>query len=117
MALKPDDPRRCKATSKQSGQQCGRAAVPGLAVCVMHGGKTQASQEKARRIIAEASEIAALAMVKMVNDKTAPHAVRVSAAKDIMDRGGLKPKEEVSVELSKFEQIVARGEVLVDLDE
>lgn len=31
---------RCKAKSKQSGQQCKKHAVPGYEVCEIHGGKT-----------------------------------------------------------------------------
>lgn len=31
---------QCQANSKQSGEQCKRSAVPGRAVCSMHGGKT-----------------------------------------------------------------------------
>lgn len=115
MAIKPDDPRRCTAKSKQSGNRCGLASVPGLDVCKFHGGGTQASKEKARRIIMEAAQGAAMAMVHMVSDKTAPHNVRVTAAKDIMDRAGLKAEEKVSLTLSKFEQAVESGGILVDI--
>lgn len=33
---------RCKAKSKQSGEQCKRHAVPGKEVCAIHGGKSLA---------------------------------------------------------------------------
>lgn len=33
---------RCKAKSKQSGEQCKRHATPGREVCAIHGGKTPA---------------------------------------------------------------------------
>ena len=38
MALK--DARRCKATSKRSGERCKNPAVTGYDVCRIHGGKT-----------------------------------------------------------------------------
>lgn len=115
MAIARDDPRRCTAKSKQTGNRCGLASVPGLNVCKFHGGGTQASKDKARRIIGEAAKTAAQVMVDMMFDKTAPHNVRISAAKDLMDRAGLKPEEKVSLTLSKFEQAVESGEILVDI--
>lgn len=47
MTQEPMETPRCTATSKQSGERCKRRPVPGLNVCVMHGGKTPAAQAKA----------------------------------------------------------------------
>jgi hypothetical protein len=46
----PKDPaRRCRAKSRASGwQQCGRAAVIGGTVCIVHGGKAPQVARKAR---------------------------------------------------------------------
>lgn len=47
----------CTATSKQSKKRCRRRPVPGLTVCVMHGGKTPAAQAAAAdRVQTEAAE-------------------------------------------------------------
>lgn len=39
--------RRCKAKSKQSGQQCKRRPIVGGFVCAMHGGKTPIAKQRA----------------------------------------------------------------------
>ncbi len=44
----------CTATSKQSQQRCKRRPVPGLSVCVMHGGKSPAAQAKAAENVQQA---------------------------------------------------------------
>lgn len=50
MSPRPMDPsRQCTATSKQSGQQCKRAATPGGKTCVMHGSGTKAARAAAAR--------------------------------------------------------------------
>ena len=52
--------RRCTATSKRTGTQCGSWAVPGLDVCQWHGAATPAAQAKAARIVErQAAELAA----------------------------------------------------------
>lgn len=52
--------RRCTATSKRTGTQCGAWAVPGLDVCQWHGAATPAAQAKAARIVErQAAELAA----------------------------------------------------------
>lgn len=52
MSDQPMDPRRCHATSKQSGEQCKRWAIPGGTVCAMHGGKTPQVARAAQRRLA-----------------------------------------------------------------
>jgi hypothetical protein len=48
-----DKRRQCTATSKQSGQRCKRAPIPGGTVCVMHGGATPAVKAAAEQRLAE----------------------------------------------------------------
>ena len=48
---RPDD-RKCKATSKNSGQPCKRWAIPGGTVCATHGGNAPAVREAANRRVA-----------------------------------------------------------------
>lgn len=54
------DAPRCTATSKQSGERCKRRPVPGLSVCVMHGGKAPAAQAKAAEVQLEQAADASL---------------------------------------------------------
>lgn len=59
-----DESRRCRATSRRSGQRCGRAAIVGGTVCHIHGGKTPVVAAKAReRAVRMAAEEAARRMV------------------------------------------------------
>ncbi|SKB86225.1 hypothetical protein SAMN05660916_03021 [Arthrobacter sp. 31Cvi3.1E] len=44
-----DDSRRCRGTSKQSGERCKRAAIRGGSVCKFHGGGTPAVIAAAQR--------------------------------------------------------------------
>lgn len=54
---RPTNP-KCRAHSKRTGQPCGRHAMPGTAVCHMHGGKAPQVQAKAqiRLTLAQAFE-------------------------------------------------------------
>lgn len=48
------DPKKCWATSKRTGQQCGGKPANGTRVCRMHGGNTPAARAKAARLKEEA---------------------------------------------------------------
>jgi hypothetical protein len=58
-----DEERRCRGTSKQSGERCKRAAIPGGRVCVMHGGASPQARAAAQRRQAEAQATAALQVI------------------------------------------------------
>lgn len=80
--------RQCTATSRQSGQRCKKAPVPGLTVCRMHGGGTQAAKRKAALRLAELVDpaIATLGREMVKADKSAD---RQRAANSILDRAGV----------------------------
>ena len=44
---------RCKAKSKTTKRQCGRAAIPGAVVCGYHGGKAPQVKAKAQERLAD----------------------------------------------------------------
>lgn len=48
------DPRKCQATSKRSGLQCGQWKAHGTQVCRMHGASNKQSKAKAKRTKEEA---------------------------------------------------------------
>lgn len=58
--LAPPPDRRCQATSKRSGEQCGKWAIKGLTVCRMHGGGTQRAKAAAARNVQLATAQAAV---------------------------------------------------------
>lgn len=49
----PDDPRRCTATAKGTGNRCLRWAAPGCTVCVKHGGGAPQIRAAGQRKLAE----------------------------------------------------------------
>ncbi len=51
----PPSGRRCRATSKRSGERCRRLAIPGGAVCVMHGGAAPQVAAAAQRRLSSAA--------------------------------------------------------------
>ena len=48
-----DDPRRCQATGKRSGERCHNWAIQGATVCRMHGGGAKQVRAAAKRRLAE----------------------------------------------------------------
>ncbi len=87
---------QCKATSKQSKKRCRRQAINGGTVCSMHGGGAPQVIAKAKIRLAALVDPALDRLEKII--KTSKHdASGVSAAKDILDRAGLKPKDSLEV--------------------
>ena len=60
-----DESRRCTATSKQSGERCGRAAIVGGSVCKIHGGGSPQVQAAANRRLVEQEATKELAKVEV----------------------------------------------------
>ncbi len=79
---------RCRAT-RRDGTQCRSYALRGAAVCRMHGGAAKQVRRKAAARIEASLDRAAIAVVRLMESEDTPHAVKLAAAKDLMDRGGL----------------------------
>lgn len=95
----------CGKYSRRTGQPCKSLAVLGSTVCRMHGGsapqvKKAAGDRLALMVDSLISEMYRIA----ISDKSS--AVRVQAAKDLLDRAGLKPKERV--EMASIQQFTLR---------
>lgn len=56
----PPEPRRCKAKSNRSGEQCKRYANRGMTVCNTHGGRSPRAKAGAEKRLAEAKALAAV---------------------------------------------------------
>lgn len=105
---------RCTAHSKQTGEPCKNPPMNGQKTCRMHGGATMAARAKAQERIAAAADPAASKVVALMQDKAVPAAVQLAAARDLLDRAGLKSAEEVVVGLRPYEEDMA--DILVDIE-
>lgn len=86
--------RRCKA-HKKDGSQCLKAAINGATVCRYHGGAARHVKQAARARIENAADLMAKQLLRMAIDENVADAVKLSAIKDALDRGGLKAPETV----------------------
>lgn len=90
---------RCKAHRK-NGDQCKRWAIRGATVCATHGGMAPQVRKKAAERIEASLDRAALAIVRLMEDPETPPAVKLAAARDLLDRGNLGAKQMVELEVS-----------------
>ena len=86
---------RCKAKNR-SGQRCGKKAIPSGTVCSMHGGKAPQVIAKAQIRLAALVDPAIDRLEKVIKESKHDSSA-VSAAKDILDRAGLKPTDKVQL--------------------
>ncbi len=97
---------------KTNGDPCRRRPINGGTVCATHGGRAPQVRAAAQRRILAAADRAAAAVVALMEDSETPHAVKLAAAKDLLDRAGLSSKTELSVEVPQWEAAISR--ILVD---
>ena len=82
---------------KKDGTPCGLHSIKGATVCHKHGGGAPQVKAKAQQRLLMAADDMAAVMVAIAFNEKMPPAVRVAAARDVMDRAGLKPVEQVEV--------------------
>lgn len=88
-------PMQCRATSKQSGEQCKRSAIKGGLVCNIHGGKApqvkasaEARIEEAKNKLLEMIE-PAIPIYRELLTGALSEQVKVQMLKDLFDRVGM----------------------------
>ncbi len=96
----------CTATAKSSGNRCGNPPLQGGKVCKFHGGKApQVLEASARNVLVGLVGPALVKMREILDNKSTPPAVRLAAVRDILDRTGYKPAEQIEI---TFEQAETR---------
>lgn len=90
-----DGQARCTATSKRSGERCGRAARPGMGVCISHGGGSMQAKKAAYIRLTELVEPAINTLADIMEDKTAKDGDRLRAADSLLDRFGISRRSQV----------------------
>jgi hypothetical protein len=121
---RPDDERnpktgnvRCSARAKATGERCRCWSILGGTVCFRHGGAAPQVRLKARERIKQAADDAANYLVQWLADDAVDKRLRVQIAQDLLDRAGITSKQQVNVEVRKFEQLAESGALLIDLPE
>jgi hypothetical protein len=97
--------RQCTATSKTTGERCGRAPILGGFVCINHGGGQQATIQAARRrMLALVDPAMDVLQRVMTSNPPCPAcgrsdeaAVQVRAAQIVLDRTGFHASVDVNV--------------------
>lgn len=107
---KPRSTRRCSRVMK-NGERCKKAPIYGGTVCSKHGGRAPHIKAAAKRRIDEALDRAAEALLGMaLDDPNMPQSVKLSALKDVLDRGGLSPQQAMQIthELKPYEAVLQK---------
>lgn len=98
---------RCKATSKQTGKQCGRTPIPGGTVCRYHGGAAPQVKLKALQRL-EAYQDKAIDRLFELAEQTSFPSTAIAAVKDVLDRTMGKAQEKVDLNVTGDAELVAR---------
>lgn len=97
---------RCTAKRK-NGEPCRNRPILGGNVCRMHGGGAPQVRKRAQERILAAADMAASRLIEFARDDRIPHAVRLSAIRDLLDRAGLNAKAVVEVEVAPWQMDLA----------
>jgi hypothetical protein len=84
---------QCKAHSSRTGRPCRAHAIAGAAICRKHGGAALQVKRKARERLAILVDPAIEELAKLLNSKL--DGVRLAAVKDILDRAGYRPVNQI----------------------
>lgn len=101
--------RKCTA-NRTNGTPCERWAIAGGTVCPAHGGRAPQVKRKARQRIEEAADRMARRVLRIADSDDVPPAVALAAARDALDRAGLRPPDKVDVEVGvkPYESLLGR---------
>ncbi len=96
--MKRKDGLTCTGTSKQTKERCGNPPIPGCKVCKFHGGAApQVKAAGARRVLGALVGPALLQLRDIIEEEDTPPAVRLAAIRDVLDRTGYRPVQQLEV--------------------
>ena len=93
--------RQCTASSKTSGTQCRKSAIPGGNVCYYHGGAASQVKKKARLRLIELVDPAIFTLASVMTNKKAKHSDQLKAAAEILDRAGVVKNPDGDAEIAR----------------
>lgn len=106
--------KKCRATSKRSGKQCGKWAMPGGFVCEFHGGKAPQVKAKAEQRLREMVD----PMISRLHDlamQTDNLKVASDCVRDALDRAGIGEVVQAKVRSSHTKQQATGSGITVNI--
>lgn len=104
----PIPARKCTAKKRKTGEPCQRWAVAGATVCSVHGGqlprvseRAKAIQDAARLQLLDSVPDSIATIYTLAMDEDTPHAVRLKASTEILDRAGIKGGLDVNINVNE----------------
>ena len=91
------EPAKCSARNRD-GSPCKASPIRGATVCRMHGGASPQVLRRAKERLENSAEKMARLLLQMAEDPNVPHAVRLAAIRDALDRAGITAKQTLEVE-------------------
>ena len=91
------EPVKCGARNRD-GSPCKASPIRGATVCRMHGGASPQVLRRAKERLENSAEKMARLLLQMAEDPNVPHAVRLAAIRDALDRAGITAKQTLEVE-------------------
>lgn len=101
---------------RRNGEPCLNYAIRGAKVCRMHGGSAPQVRAAAQVRILMASDLAAKKLVDLMQSPTVDDRVKLSAAKDLLDRANLAGTQNVEIGVTKRDFSDVTADVVMDLD-
>lgn len=93
---------------KTNGDPCRRRPINGGTVCPTHGGRAPQVRAAAQRRILAHADRAVAAVVAIMEDPATPSAVKLAAAKDLLDRNDLTGKTAVEITVKPWQELIDR---------
>lgn len=110
---------RC-TTIKANGERCKRWSLRGAQVCPAHGGRlpnvaehAKATVEAARMRIVDMSDQAVDVLADLMTNATAEK-IRLDAARDVLDRAGVKGAVEIDITVAQTESAADRARAKIE---
>lgn len=102
---------------RTNGDPCKRPPIKGATVCRAHGGAAPQVRAKAQVRLLMASDLAAKKLIELMSSAKVPDAVKLTAARDLLDRANVVGTQQVEIraEVQSWERTMQ--EVVVNYSE
>lgn len=106
-------PRVCQK-HRTNGDPCRTYSVAGADYCKAHGGMTPGGKAAAQKRLLAAADSAAAVLVEIATDPKVSASDRRQAARDLLDRAGLSPRQVVEMDVTTHDGDSALDQLLTE---